>query len=445
MNRLLPILILLFALAFFFVTERHNYFAPEDDGTKVVTLWAWAAPAETMNQLKSEFENEHPDIRLDIQTVPWGSLQQKTLWAIAANSNVPDVVIGSSEWTGALAASGGLEPLDKYFGPEFFEDFFPATLGIYKYPEVHRRNPGQLGAMRQYGIPLDLDLMMIFYRADVIDPILNDLGMVDFPTDWAGLELLGRAVAEPLPPDIPSRHLLFLDPDDPVPMRMAFLPASGAVVLNQSLTRAVFDSTEGREAFAFYDRLLSSGAAKRWSRSTMEDPIVLYKTDRTFANISGPWYAKFLASKAPEQSGKWRVALFPRREAEFPTCGLGGACMAMPYNAPNRDAALKLIRFMSTPKFALAYFSRVGSPPPLKKAWNDPVFQAPVPYFGGQPVYQVVREAIESARPLQLLPKPELLKGPIRRAMYDITVKNEEIDRTLDRAVESANRILEGR
>ena len=226
-------------------------------------------------------------------------------------------------------------------------------------------------------------------------------------------------------------------------MRMAFFPSAGAKLLDESFSRAMFDSEAAFAAFAFYDRLLASGAARRWSRGTMEDPIVLYKTDRTFANISGPWYAKFLESKAPEQSGKWRVALFPRRAPEYPSCGLGGACMALPYNAPNREAALKLIRFMSTPKFSLAYFSRVGSPPPLKEAWCDPSFDAPQPYFGGQPIYHVVREAIESARPLQLLPTPELLKGPIRRAMYDITVQNEPIGPTLRRAVKAANEILE--
>lgn len=442
MTRFLPGLILLFALGFFFVTERRNYFVSEENGPETVTLWAWATPAETMNQLKAEFENEHPDLRLEIQTVPWTSLQQKTLWAVAANSNVPDVVVGSSEWTGALAASGALMPLDKHLEPAFFEAFFPATLGIYQFPEVRRDQPGAFGQVRQYGVPLDLDLMMIYYRADVIDPILNDLGIVDFPQDWESFELLGRTVAEPLPPDVPSRHLLYLDPDDPVPMRMAFLPASGGRILDEDFSRAVFDSPEAIEAFAFYDRLLSSGAAKRWSRGTMEDPIVLYKTDRTFANISGPWYSKFLASKAPEQAGKWRVALFPRRLPEFPTCGLGGACMAIPYNAPNPDAALKLIRFMSTPKFSLAYFARVGSPPPLKAAWNDPVFDAPQPYFGGQRIYRLVREAIETARPLQLLPNPELLKGPIHKAMYDITVQNAEVVPTLEEAVAEADQIL---
>lgn len=442
MTRMLPVYILAFALLFFFITERRNYFAPEETGPTIVTLWAWAAPAETMQELKADFEAAHPDIRLDIQTVPWGSLQQKTLWAIAANSNVPDVVVGSSEWTGALASNGGLEPLDGLLEPEFFDAFFPATLGIYRFPEVRRDQPGKQGRLRQYGVPLDLDLMMMFYRADMLDPVLADLGMTEFPDTWEEFEALGRAVASPLPPDMPSRHLLHLDPEDPVPMRMAFLPASGAQLLDDTFSRAVFDSPEAAAAFAFYDRLLATGAAKRWSRSTMEDPLVLYKQNRIFANISGPWYTKYLETKAPEQAGKWRVSLFPRRKPEFATCGLGGACMALPYNAPHREEALKLIRYMSTSKFALAYFARVGSPPPIKSAWEEPVFDAPHPYFGGQQVYAVVREAIETARPLQLMPNPQITKGPIRKAMYDITVHNAEIHSTLRQAVDTANRIL---
>jgi ABC-type glycerol-3-phosphate transport system substrate-binding protein len=135
------------------------------------------------------------------------------------------------------------------------------------------------------------------------------------------------------------------------------------------------------EAFGLYRQLLRDGAALRWNRSTEGDPMLAYKTDRAAVTINGPWLAKYLEGKAPEQSGRWRVALFPRRKADFPVAGLGGACLAIPYNAPNPDAALKLIRFMATERFGLAYFRRVGSIPPLRSTWSQAEFNAPDPYF----------------------------------------------------------------
>ncbi|MBX7247037.1 MAG: extracellular solute-binding protein [Candidatus Sumerlaeaceae bacterium] len=449
MNRALPILIFLAALLFFFVSEKMDFTTPQEDKhVKTVKFWAFSIPAKTMLSLKTDFEERHPDIRVEVQTIPWESLQQKTLWAIAAGSDVPDVIVGSSEWTGGLINSGGLEPLDKWFkGDEkddFFKKFFPTTLGIYQYPEVRRDRPEWRGGRTQYGVPLDLDLMLIFYRADILDPIITKLGMNGFPQSWEGMEKLGRALRDESGGNSPTRFLLYLDPDDPVPMSMAFLPSSGGHYLSPDFSRATFNDLASRKAFEFFESLLTQKIATRWERNTMEDPIVLYKKDQALANIAGPWYAKVLESKAPEQAGKWRVALFPRREPQFPTSGLGGACLAIPHNAQNKREAVELIEYMCSDRFALSYFQRVGSPPPIISAWNDPVFKQPHPYFGGQVIYDVVNEAIQAARPIQMMPNTEVTKGPVRWALREIAVRGAAPEEVLNKAAARADAILAG-
>lgn len=103
---------------------------------------------------------------------------------------------------------------------------------------------------------------------------------------------------------------------------------------------------------------------------------------------------------------------------------------------------MELIRYMATDRFALNYFRRVGSPPPMVSAWSDPVFQQPDPYFGGQCIYDVVRQAIEQAKPLPLMPNTEITKGAVRTAMREISVNGEQTSAALKRAVLRANRIL---
>jgi hypothetical protein len=97
---------------------------------------------------------------------------------------------------------------------------------------------------------------------------------------------------------------------------------------------------------------------------------------------------------------------------------------------------------MADNRFALEYFRRVGSPPPQKSAWDDPVFARPIPYFGGQRVYEVVRQALETARPLQLMPSSEITKGPVKRAMHLIAVEGRPAQEVLDREAVEADRIL---
>lgn len=444
MNRLTPFILFVIALAFFFISER---IAPrleeQADTRQPVHIWCTSIPAQIIVEFTEQFEKLHPEYDVQVQTVAWNSLQEKTLWAVAASSNVPDLILGSSEWTGGLANSGALDPLDKYLPKEFFDQFFPSALGTYQYPLVERDKPGVRGEFRQYGIPLDLDMMMIFYRADAIDPVLKTMGLNHFPTDWVTFKQLGQKLYLPRNSNGQSQNMLYLDPEDPVPLRMAFLPASGGRMFSRDLETATFDSPEAIAAFSFMGELLRDNIAKEWTPTTQGDPMELIKSERIFANISGPWYCKMLEARVPEQSGKWRVAPFPKRKPEFPSTGLGGSCLAMPYNASNKKGAVMLAQFLASRDFALAYFNRVGSPPPIKYVWDSPEFQQPLPYFGGQKVYQVVRQVIDDSRPLQLLPNAQVMKQHVRWALAEICTRDAEATATLREAVSRANTALD--
>ncbi len=439
-----PIFLLVFALAFY---AANAYFRPPEPADKEperlpIHVWCTATPAQTIMEFKPKFEELFPQYRVEIQTVAWNSLQEKTLWAVAANSNVPDLILGSSEWTGGLANNGALDPLDEYLPPEFFERFFSTALGTYQYPYVNRANPNERGAMRQYGIPLDLDMMLFFYRTDIVQPVMDHLGLASFPTSWHDFQRLGEATFTPRTLRGSSQNLLYLDPEDPVPIRMAFLPASGGKLFSEDLSEAVFDSPESIAAFSYLNHLIENNTAKEWNRVTQGDPTELIKSERIAGYIAGPWFAKILEQKVPEQAGKWRVALFPKRAPQYPSTGLGGSCLAMPYNASNKQGAVELARFLASEEFALAYFRRVGSPPPLREVWNNPLLDQPMPYFGEQRVYKVVREAIDDSRPLQLLPNAQVMKQHVRWAMHEIVARDANPTETLKMAVKLSNEAL---
>jgi ABC-type glycerol-3-phosphate transport system substrate-binding protein len=442
LTRWLPYLAVLVAIAVYTSEKWLSNSGHAEQARTVVTFWAFSYPAQTMLELKTQFEQTHPDIRVDVQTVPWEHLQQKTLWAIAANSNVPDVIVGSSEWLGGLVSAGALAPLDtSELGETFFQKYFPPALRIYQYPEVQSSSPSK-GALRQYGIPLDIDLMVVYYRSDILDPLLEKKGWKSFPSTWDQFLELGKTVCTEFQTSQPPVRYLFLDPEDPVPLSMAFFPSSGTKVLDDRMEHAAFNCPAGISAFAFFARLLTEGCAMRWERGIMEDPLVLLKTTRSLVTVSGPWYRKVLERRIPEQAGRWRIALFPRREPQFPSSALGGACLAIPYNAPHKREALALIRFMAQEEFALNYFRRVGSPPPQISAWNDPVFSEPVAYFGGQRIYGVIREAIETAQPTQLIPNTQITRDCLRRALKNIA-DGASIQPTVEKAAKEIERLLQ--
>lgn len=438
-----PLAVILLAVCLFFLNRLVRPDEPvRKNDRELIQLWCTATPAQTILHFKEQFERLHPEYELEVQTVAWNSLQEKTLWAVAAGSNVPDLILGSSEWTGGLVRSGALEPLDKHLPSEFFDQFFSNALGTYQFPEVDRDDPTKVGEVRQYGIPLDLDMMMVFYRQDIVQPHLEALGMVEFPRDWVDFKRLGEAVYVPPKPREIARHLIYLDPEDPVPMRMAFLPASGGSLFSKDFRRATFDSEESIAAFAYAAELIQDNVAKEWNQATQGNPMELVKSERIVGYIAGPWFCKLLESRAPELAGKWRVALFPKRAPEYYSTGLGGSCLAMPYNASNKAGAIALAKFLASPDFAIEYFERVGSPPPLRSAWHNPVFEQTFGYFGEQKVYRVVKQAIDDSRPLQLLPNDQVMKQYVRRSMYEIVARDAEATSTLRRAVEASNEVL---
>lgn len=445
MQRALPILVLLLALAFFFVSERFGWLKGDqgENAPQVINLWAAAIPAQTMAELKSEFEDLYPQYQVEIQTVSWKSLQEKTLWAVAANSNVPDIIVGSSEWVGGLANNGALEILDNHFDEGFFQRYYPLTLGTYKFPEIDRDRPGWKGKLRQYGIPFDLDLMMVFYREDIIRPYLQRLLLDEFPDDWESFSDLGTLIYSDAMTSNTTLNLTYLDPEDPVPMRMAFLPSAGETLFNSSYTQVNLGSEKTLDAFQFFSRLINNGTARPWNRATQGDPIELIRSDKIAANITGPWYCKVLEERVPQQAGKWRVTLFPRQAPHLPTSGIGGSCLVIPYNAPNKPGAVALARYMSTDQFAMAYFKRVGSPPPLIEVWRNPVFEDSLPYFGGQKVYQTVKKALMESKPLELMPNAEIVRDHVRWALYQISMKNGDAKEILQTAAKFANQTLE--
>jgi ABC-type glycerol-3-phosphate transport system substrate-binding protein len=70
----------------------------------------------------SRFEAEHPDIRVNLELVPWDTWGQKTATAFA-NGEVPNVLYGN--WSIDKVMSGLIDPIDDFLTPEMTENWLP--------------------------------------------------------------------------------------------------------------------------------------------------------------------------------------------------------------------------------------------------------------------------------------------------------------------------------
>src|SRR5690625_1965834 len=156
-------------------------------GQTDITFWAMGAVRRKVRQLLPAFEKAHPDIHVDVQTLPWTGAHQKLLTAIAGGST-PDLCQLGNTWLSELIMLGALQPLNqRVTASKVIErgDYFP---GIWNTNVVD----GTL-----YGIPWYVDTRLLFYRKD----ILARAGFEHPPRTWAEWARQLAAIKKRVGPD----------------------------------------------------------------------------------------------------------------------------------------------------------------------------------------------------------------------------------------------------
>lgn len=148
---------------------NQNQESDSNDGNITIEFWnGHTGPdGEVMAKLVKQFEEEHSDIKVNIQQLPWGELFTKA--QLAANSNSgPDVV--SLPMDRMLIYKDSLfKPIDDLvesssINPERFDDdLWKATFFDDK----------------QYAVPIDVHPYLLYYRPDLVekaglDPLPKD-------------------------------------------------------------------------------------------------------------------------------------------------------------------------------------------------------------------------------------------------------------------------------
>ncbi|GAL35212.1 ABC-type sugar transport system periplasmic component [Vibrio maritimus] len=103
----------------------------------------------------------------------------------------------------------------------------------------------------------------------------------------------------------------------------------------------------------------------------------------TFAvQFSGAWLAGFLESWiAPTTGGKWGSADLPAGNYG----SWGGTLLAIPAQSKNKEAAYKLMEFLAKNETPVLYeFKENAAFPGLVKTYDEPMFDEPMPFLGGE-------------------------------------------------------------
>lgn len=318
----------------------------EGAATGSLTVWAMGAEGEALPELLASFEEENPDVTVEVTPLPWDSAHDKFTSAIAAGT-APDVAQVGSTWMAEFVSLNALEPTPESIA---LDDFFPGAV------------EGITVADTAYGVPWYVETRLVYYRKDIAEAA----GITEPATDWDGLVEMAKAMQGQ--PD--GKWGIALQPGGPGSWQTV-LPlcwSNGGDVVSEGGEEFTFESPENEEALAYYQSYFTDGIANPApAEGTTEQDFV---SGAVPMFISGPWMMAAVEAVGGEGfADKYGVFVMPVKETS--SSFLGGANLGVFQGTDNRDAAWKLVEYLSRPEVQIEWFGIVAAMPGLQSAWED--------------------------------------------------------------------------
>ncbi|MDT3426007.1 raffinose/stachyose/melibiose transport system substrate-binding protein [Paenibacillus forsythiae] len=337
------------------------------------------------------FEKANPDIKLDIETIPYNDYPVK-LNTTAAGGNLPDLIlmIGGGSMFEQIARSGSLMPIDDMMG-NWKEDFLPAS----KIKEFNVDG-------KQYGIPGEISYATVIYYNK---KIMKDAGYTEFPKTYEAFKAMVKDLKAknitPISYGNKTGSVLLASLLSPLNERI-----SGSGLYEEIKSgKQKFTDTEFMTALKDIKELSDMGAFNVDLNSIDNVQATnLFLSGKSAMYIDGSWGAKQI-SKDKAADFEVGFALFPQIEggkgsmSAMPAATNQGVVLNAKLDDAKKAAAEKFLQFMYS-KESYQNIIRDGNMVPANvetPADVDPLFKEMTGTFAGikeiAPVYDVAMPA----------------------------------------------------
>ncbi len=325
----------------------------EDAQPTTLRFWAMGREGEVVQELLRDFEAEQPGIRVQLQQIPWTAAHEKLLTAHVGRST-PDLAQLGNTWIAEFTALRALEPLDDRIAASSTLDSTSYFAGIWE----TNRMAGNI-----YGVPWYVDTRVLFYRKD----ILARAGYDSIPATWSEW----RAVMEAMQRVVGKDHYTILLPlNEWLPVALFGLQA-GSPLLADVATRGAFAAPPFMRAFAFYVDLFRSGLAPPVTNTEIANLYQEFERAYFTMYITGPWnLGEFRRRLPPQSQDKWATSPLPGPDGPGVSIA-GGSSLVLFRSSRHKEAAWRLVEFLSRPEQQLRFYHLTGNLPARVETWGD--------------------------------------------------------------------------
>lgn len=390
------------------------------DTRTTVRFWAMGREAEVVAQLIPDFERENPDIRVEIQQIPWTSAHEKLLTAYVAGG-LPDICPLGNTWIPEFAALNALEPLQPHVDRSSViheADYFP---GIW---DTNIVDAGLVG------IPWYVDTRLLFYRRD----LLREAGFERAPRSWPEWEAAMAAIAADAPP---GRYPVLM-PVNEFEQVLSFALQQDDPLLRDDDRYGNFESPGFKRAMGFYTNMFRQGWAPMMSETQISNVWDEFGKGHFVFYISGPWNIGEFRKRLPASvQDQWMTAPLPGPRG--PGAGLaGGTSLVLFRTSAHKPEAWKLTEFLSRPDIQRRFYALIGNLPPRRGSWEDRQLE-------NDPHVRAFRDQLERVKPTPKVLEWERIAQDIRLSSERIVRGGEDQDRALHDLNATVDQILEKR
>jgi len=214
------------------------------------------------------FKAANPGVSVNIEAVPWGTCQDKSL-TLASAGDPPSIAYMGSRTLRQLANNDLIVPA------KISDD----TRGAYQ--------PGILNTVTvegtEWGYPRAFSTKALFINCGLVEQA--GLQCVA-PRTWEGMYKMAKAINDNT--DAAGVGIAGKDFDNTMHQFLNYLYSNGGVVIDPATGENKLNSSNTRETLAFYEQLISVAqeGPTAWERSQLKD---LYNDGKIGMYIDGPW------------------------------------------------------------------------------------------------------------------------------------------------------------
>ncbi|MGH2570651.1 MAG: sugar ABC transporter substrate-binding protein [bacterium] len=361
------------------------------DGAEPTTIrfWAMGREGEVVQELVADFERANPDVRVEVQQIPWSAAHEKLLTAFVGGTT-PDLAQLGNTWIAEFVALRALEPLDARVDHSTVVEPGDYFAGIWDTNVID----GTL-----FGVPWYVDTHVLFYRRD----ILARAGQDSMPRTWsewrAALDAVKKVVG-------PNRYAVFLPINEWTPPVIFGLQA-GSPLLADGATRGAFSADAFRRGFDFYVELLRDGLAPPVTGNEIANLYQEFERGYFAMYITGPWNLGEFERRLPrELHAAWTTAPLPGPDGPGMSLA-GGSSLVVFRSSRHKDAAWRLVEFLSRPEQQVRFWRLTGDLPARREAWESAELTE-------EPRVRAFREQLERVEPMPKILEWEQIASKIR-------------------------------